>query len=70
MKKNDPFDFETAETAVTEYLNQLMAITNNEKLFIAKFNQNIYQPELLFDDNAVIERIRNHPLAVWKIKER
>jgi hypothetical protein len=38
----------------------------NEKLFVEKFNQGVYQPDLLFDDVTVVERIREHPMIVWK----
>jgi hypothetical protein len=41
---------------------------DNEKLFIENFNQSIYQPDLLFDDKGIIERIKEHPMAVWRIK--
>jgi len=70
LKKSERFDFETAKTAVKGYLSQLMMLTESEIQFIEKFNQGIYQPDLLFDDNGVIERIREHPLAIWRTKER
>ena len=25
-----------------------------------------YRPELLFDDEQIIERIKEHPMALWK----
>ena len=28
-----------------------------------------YKPELLFDDGKIIERIEEHPMALWKINE-
>ena len=70
LKKSERFDFEMAKTTVGQYLVNLMALTDNEKLFIENFNRDVYQPELLFDDNAIIERIKEHPMAVWKTKER
>ena len=68
LKKIERFDFETAKTAVKEYLTQLMVLTDSEKLFIENFNKGVYQPELLFEDNAIIERIKEHPVAVWRTK--
>ena len=70
LKKSERFDFETAKTTVMEYLVKLMILTENEKLFIENFNRGIYQPELLFDDNIMIERIKEHPLVAWKTKAR
>jgi len=68
LKKNEKFDFEAAKTIVKDYLSKLMVLTDNEKLFIENFNQGTYQPELLFDDEDVIERIKEHPMAVWRTK--
>jgi len=69
LKKNERFDFETAKISVKEYLTNLMILTGNEKLFIENFNRGIYQPELLFADDEMIERIKEHPLAFWRTKE-
>jgi len=70
LKKSVRFDFEAAKTAVTQYLSKLMILTDNEKLFIENFKIGVYQPELLFDDDAIIERIKEHPMAVWRIKAK
>ncbi|MDR0231297.1 MAG: nucleotidyl transferase AbiEii/AbiGii toxin family protein [Dysgonamonadaceae bacterium] len=69
LKKSEQFDFETAKTDVKNYLSKLMVLTNNEKLFIANFSQGIYQPNLLFDDEDIIERIKEHPMAVWRTRK-
>ena len=66
LRKSERFDFETAKIEVKEYLSQLMMLTGNERLFIEKFNNGIYQPELLFDDDDMIKRIQEHPMAIWK----
>jgi len=70
LKKSEPFDFETAKATVKEYLSQLMTFTDNETLFIEKFNQGAYHPDLLFDNETIVERIKEHPMAVWKTKAR
>jgi predicted nucleotidyltransferase component of viral defense system len=69
LRKTEKFDFEQAKTEVLSYLSDLMTFTDNENLFIEHFNKGIYQPELLFDDAEITERIKNHPMAVWKTKE-
>ena len=68
LKKTERFDFENAKTTVKAYLTRLMVLTDSEKLFIENFNKGVYQPELLFEDNAIIERIKEHPMAVWRTK--
>ena len=70
LKKSERFNFEAAKIAVKEYLTNLMLLSNNEKRFIENFNRGNYQPELLFDDDIIIERIKEHPMAIWKIKEK
>ena len=69
LRKSERFDFETAKTVVKEYLSKLMILTDNEKLFIENFNHGIYQPGLLFDDEGIIERIKEHPMAIWRTKK-
>jgi len=69
LRKSEHFDFETAKTVVKEYLSKLMILTDNEELFIENFGRGIYQPDLLFDDEGIIERIREHPMAIWKTKK-
>ena len=68
LKKNEPFDLETAKTTVKDYLSKLMVFTDNEKQFIETFYQGMYQPNLLFDNEDIIERIKEHPMAIWKTK--
>jgi len=68
LKKSERFDFENAKIVVKEYLFKLMILSDNEKMFVEKFNQGCYQPDLLFDDEAIVKRIEDHPMAVWKTK--
>jgi predicted nucleotidyltransferase component of viral defense system len=68
LRKNEPFDFETAKTIVLNFLSELLIPSDKEKMFIEQFYQNKYQPDLLFDDSEIITRIKNHPMAVWKTK--
>jgi len=70
LKKSERFDFETAKTEVKTYLSQLLILTDNEKMFVENFNNGVYQPELIFDDAEIISRVREHPLVVWKTRER
>jgi len=51
---------------VNDYLSKLIILTDKETLFVENFNQGIYQPDLLFDDKDIIERIKEHPMAVWR----
>ena len=66
LKKSEHFDFEVAKTIVQNYLAKLMTLTENEKLFIENFNKGIYRSGLLFDNEGIIGRIKEHPMAVWR----
>ncbi|GHS93559.1 hypothetical protein FACS1894207_0180 [Bacteroidia bacterium] len=66
LRKTEKFDFEKAKSTVLNYLSDLMTLTDNENLFIENFNSGKYLPELLFEDNEIVKRIKNHPMAVWK----
>ena len=69
LRKSEHFDFELAKTIVKDYLHKLMILSDNEKLFIENFNEGFYKPNLLFDNEDIIERIKEHPMAVWKTKD-
>jgi predicted nucleotidyltransferase component of viral defense system len=66
LRKSERFDLETAKIVVKDYLSKLMTLTDNETLFVENFNQGVYQPNLLFDDEDIIERIKEHPMAIWR----
>ena len=42
--------------------------TDAENDYMARFIAKEYKPELLFDDEEIVERLRNHPMALWKCK--
>jgi predicted nucleotidyltransferase component of viral defense system len=68
LKKSERFDFESAKVEVKAFLLNLMIFTEEEKSFIKNFNSNIYRPELLFEDTEIVERIKDHPMAIWKTR--
>ena len=45
-----------------------MVLTKEENEFLNKFESGEYMPELLFKDKKIIERIVNHPMALWKTR--
>ena len=68
LKKGDSFDFEKAKLEVIGFLQNLLQFTENEKIFVESFVAKCYRPELLFADEAIVYRIRNHPMALWKVR--
>lgn len=70
LRKSEHFDFETAKIKVKAFLSQLLVFTENEKLFVEEFNRHNYQPDLLFEDQEIFDRIHDHPMAIWKTRSK
>ena len=51
-----------------EYIAAMMKPTDAEAEYMMKFTAKEYKPELLFDDAAILERIKDHPMALWKCR--
>jgi len=68
LKKGIFYDLESVKREVCGYLEDLMQLSDKEKLFIERFANNEYQPELLFEDKEIVERVAKHPMALWKIQ--
>ena len=66
LKKKDSFDLGQARERVKDYLSELLVLSDNEKQFLSAFRNGRYLPELLFCDET-LERVRNHPMALWKM---
>ncbi len=64
----DKFDLEGKKRQAKEYIASLMNPTDAENDYMARFIAKEYKPELLFDDEEIVERLRNHPMALWKCK--
>lgn len=68
LKKKDNFDLDSRKDSAKKYINELMIITDKEREYMEQFEKKVYKPELLFDEAEVIERIKNHPMAIWKCR--
>ena len=66
IRKGDDFDLVSAKNIVKEYIYDLMILTKEEKEFLNRFEQGEYIPELLFEDNEILDRIKNHQMSIWK----
>lgn len=69
IKKDDIFDYKHAVEVVKEKMRTLLVPTDSEIEFIQSFRCKDYRPDLLFDHNAILERISNHPMAMWRTRE-
>lgn len=70
IKKVDIFDYKRAVEFVKAKMRTLLVPTDNEIEFIQAFRNKNYRPELLFGNNAILERITAHPMAMWRTRDR
>ncbi|SHH54656.1 Predicted nucleotidyltransferase component of viral defense system [Butyrivibrio fibrisolvens DSM 3071] len=64
----DKFDLEGKKQQAKKYIASLMKPTAQEMEYMERFIAKEYKPELLFEDVEIVERIQNHPMALWKCK--
>ena len=70
LRRSEHFDFEKAKTEVKDFLSKLLVLTESEKEYVREFNDKKYIPELLFKDKEMVNRIKFHPMALWKTRSR
>ena len=67
-ERNKKYELEQTKATVKEYLSSLLKLTEAEKEYLSRFTAKEYRPELLFDDTAILQRIAQHPMALWKCR--
>jgi len=60
------YDLDAEKTIAKDYINDLMILNESETEFVELFDKGIYNPEMLFADKKIIDRIKEHPMAIWK----
>lgn len=68
LSRRDKFSRIEAITVTKEYLKDLFVLTEQEKAFVSEFRKGEYHPVLLFDDGEIIQRIKNHPMVMWRTR--
>lgn len=66
LSKKDNFMLEERKQQAKDYIADLMQLTEREQEYMDRFVAKEYAPELLFDDKEIVERIKEHPMAIWK----
>lgn len=69
LSKKDNFKLEERKRQAKENIKELMLMTERENEYLDRFIAKEYVPELLFDDEKIVERIKEHPMASWKCKQ-
>lgn len=68
LRKKDNFDLEERKKKAKEFIEDLMVLTPQEKGYLDAFERKEYKPELLFEDVAILENIKDHPMVLWKME--
>ncbi len=67
IRHAEQFDFTAAKERVSLFLFELMNLNERETAFLQRFSTGRYEPQLLFENKDTVDRIANHPMAVWRI---
>lgn len=66
--KKDKFQLEDRKSQAKKYISELMQMTEKENEYMDRFVAKEYRPDLLFDDEKIVARICEHPMALWKMR--
>ncbi len=66
LRRAEHFDLNEAKSQVNGYLEKVLDPIDEEQPFWIEFAKGEYRPEVLFDDDAILAKIRQHPMALWK----
>jgi hypothetical protein len=66
LRSKDKFDLKATQLQVKKILETLLNLDDDEWEFLDAFREKEYIPELLFESDEILERIKNHPMALWK----
>ncbi len=69
LSKRDDFKLDERKRQAKDYIADLMQLTEREQEYMDRFIAKEYVPELLFDDIEIVERIKEHPMAIWKCQQ-
>lgn len=70
LRRNTWFGAQQECKQIIDYLSELLRPNKQELAFLSSFDQQKYRPELLFQDKDILSRIRQHPMALWKCRDR
>lgn len=55
---------------VGKYLKDILVIDSNVNEFYNKFQNGIFEPEIILNDKEIIERVKVHPMILWKLNNK
>ncbi len=70
LRRSEHFDLKDAQPKVQGYLTSILIPTKKEEMFWKAFAEGTYHPEWVFGENMELENIANHPMALWKCRDK
>lgn len=67
-RKKEKFDLDETKQRVKDYLEDTMLLTGSESRFLQAFRETKYHPEYLFENREIVNRLKKHPMALWKMQ--
>lgn len=62
------FDLDGIKNKTKDYIRELMVLSESEVDYLEHFEAKDYRPEMLFEEPEIVDRIKNHPMALWKCR--
>ena len=70
LRSGERFELEKNKEIVKKFIKDSFEPTENEKMFLSELQAGNYKPNLLFNESNIVERLTNHPMILWKLRER
>lgn len=70
LRKDDTFNMNEVVKIVKKFIIELMVLSDNEKQFLDNFDEGVFEPSLIFEDQEILCRIMDHPMALWKVSNK
>ena len=69
LSKKENFMLDERKRQAKDYIAELLQLMEPEQEYMDLFIAKEYVPEFLFNDKEIVERIKDHPMAIWKCKQ-
>ena len=70
LRRTEHFDLASEQKFVKNYLEEMLVLSEAENDFWRLFSKGEYRPEILFKEADIIDRIKEHPMAIWKCSRK
>lgn len=69
LRHGEKFKLLEIQGEIRKYLSEILIPTVDERIFWESFGKGLYNPQLVFEGEE-LKRIREHPMALWKCRDK